>query len=234
MATKNSTSSNSVMRIDLKKPRDAITPPETFHVLPIYWNVGEILEFSLLRDTLRKPHVAKGHAVDTSLQAWRQCPGGRHPPTASGVVKVVSAHERARSALIGQGCASDMAKPVLLSIVEMGGYPDFRPLYQRAGFEVVVEHRMRKAMSVIKKVRPRVIVAEFNFQSDFRDRTSSLESMLSVVERLPDTRVIVFYDKEYQHQFDRLLAVRRFYRTFTFPIPEQELMDAVQALAEPL
>ena len=126
-----------------------------------------------------------------------------------------------------------MAKPVLLSIVEMGGYPDFRPLYQRAGFEVVVEHRMRKAMSVIKKVRPRVIVAEFNFQSDFRDRTSSLESMLSVVERLPDTRVIVFYDKEYQHQFDRLLAVRRFYRTFTFPIPEQELMDAVQALAEP-
>ena len=77
MATKNSTSSNSVMRIDLKKPRDAITPPETFHVLPIYWNVGEILEFSLLRDTLRKPHVAKGHAVDTSLQAWRQCPGGR-------------------------------------------------------------------------------------------------------------------------------------------------------------
>ena len=126
-----------------------------------------------------------------------------------------------------------MAKPVLLSIVEMGGYPDFRPLYQRAGFDVVVEHRMRKAMSVIKKVRPRVIVAEFNFQSDFRDRTSSLESMLSVVERLPDTRVIVFYDKEYQHQFDRLLAVRRFYRTFTFPIPEQELMDAVQALAEP-
>jgi hypothetical protein len=126
-----------------------------------------------------------------------------------------------------------MVKPVLLSIVEMGGYPNFTPLYQRAGFEVVVENRMRKAMSTIKKVKPRVIVAEFNFQSDFRDRTSSLESMLSVVERLPDTRVIVFYDREYQHQFDRLLAVRRFYRTFTFPIPEQELLDAVQALAEP-
>lgn len=127
-----------------------------------------------------------------------------------------------------------MARPVLLSIVEMGGYPNFKPLYERAGFEVVVENRMRKAMSIIKKLKPRVIVAEFNFQSDFRDRTSSLESMLSVVERLPDTRVIVFYDREYQHQFDRLLAVRRFYRTFTFPIPEQELMDAVQALADPV
>jgi len=127
-----------------------------------------------------------------------------------------------------------MARPVLLSIVEMGGYPNFKPLYERAGFEVVVENRMRKAMSTIKKVKPRVIVAEFNFQSDFRDRTSSLESVLSVVERLPDTRVIVFYDREYQHQFDRLLAVRRFYRTFTFPIPEQELMEAVQALADPV
>ena len=123
--------------------------------------------------------------------------------------------------------------PQLLAIVELGGYPNFAPLYRSLGYAPVVENRMRKAMSVIKKVRPRVIVAEFNFQSDFRDRTSSLESMLSVVERLPDTRVIVFYDKEYQHQFDRLLAVRRFYRTFTFPIPEQELMDAVQALAEP-
>ena len=124
-----------------------------------------------------------------------------------------------------------MSKPVLLSIVEMGGYPNFRPLYERAGFQVVVENRMRKAMGTIKKLRPRVIVAEFNFQSDFRDRTSSLESMMSVVERLPDTRVIVFYDREYQHQFDRLLAVRRFYRTFTFPVPEQELLEAVQGLA---
>jgi len=124
-----------------------------------------------------------------------------------------------------------MSKPVLLSIVEMGGYPNFRPLYERAGFQVVVENRMRKAMGAIKKLRPRVIVAEFNFQSDFRDRTSSLESMMSVVERLPDTRVIVFYDREYQHQFDRLLAVRRFYRTFTFPVPEQELLEAVQGLA---
>jgi hypothetical protein len=109
----------------------------------------------------------------------------------------------------------------------MGGYPDFRPLYQRAGYEVIVENRMRKAMSVIRKKRPDVIVAEFNFQSDFRDRTSSLESMMSVAERLPDTRVIVFYDREYSHQFDRLLAIHSFYRSFTFPVPETELEESI-------
>jgi len=123
-----------------------------------------------------------------------------------------------------------MPKPVLLSIIELGGYPNFKPLYEKAGYEVIVETRMRKAMSTIKKMKPAVIVAEFNFQSDFRDRTSSLESMMSVVERLPDTRVIVFYEKEYQHQFERLLAVHSFYKTFTFPIPERELSECLQAL----
>jgi len=125
-----------------------------------------------------------------------------------------------------------MVRPLLLSVIEIGGYPNFTPLYKRAGFEVLVETRMRKAMSTIKKAKPRVIVAEFNFQSDFRDRTSSLESMMSVVERLPDTRVIVFYEREYAHQFERLLAVHSFYRTFTFPVPEDELSAALTALAK--
>ena len=75
-----------------------------------------------------------------------------------------------------------MSDPLLLAVIEMGGYPNFRPLYEQAGFRVLVETRMRKAMSIIKKEKPPVIVAEFNFQSDFRDRTSSLESMMSVVE----------------------------------------------------
>lgn len=123
-----------------------------------------------------------------------------------------------------------MSRPVLLSIIEMGGYPNFRPLYERAGFDVMVETRMRKAMATIKKVKPAVIVAEFNFQSDFRDRTSSLESLMSVVERLPDTRVIVFYEKEYSHQFERLLAVHSFHKTFTFPISEQELLACLAGL----
>jgi hypothetical protein len=123
-----------------------------------------------------------------------------------------------------------MTRPVLLRVIELGGYPDFQPLYEKAGYDVLTETRMRKAMSTIRKRKPAVIVAEFNFQSDFRDRTSSLESMMSVVERLPDTKVIVFYEKEYAHQFERLLKVRSFHRTFTFPIPEEELASCVQAL----
>ena len=93
--------------------------------------------------------------------------------------------------------------PTLLSIIELGGYPSFTPLYERAGYTVTAVVSVRKALGLLKTLQPDVVVAEFNYQSDFRDRTSSLESLLAVVQRSPQTRVIVFYEKEYEHQFDK-------------------------------
>lgn len=118
--------------------------------------------------------------------------------------------------------------PLLVSIIELGGYPNFTPLYQRLGCEVLVENSMRKALSLIKRRKPDVIVAEFNFQSDFRDRTSSLESMMAVVQQLPNTRVIVFYEKEFNHQLDKLRERFSFYRTMPYPIDENELDRALR------
>jgi hypothetical protein len=91
------------------------------------------------------------------------------------------------------------AKRRLLSIIELGGYPNFTPLYQQAGYAVESVTSVRKALGLLKKIHPDVIVAEFNFQSDFRDRTSSLESLLAVVQRSPKTKVIVFYENEHAH-----------------------------------
>jgi DNA-binding NtrC family response regulator len=117
---------------------------------------------------------------------------------------------------------------LLLSIIELGGYPNFTPLYQSLGYEVAVEARMRKALGFLKKHQPDVIVAEFNFQSDFRDRTSSLESLLAVVQRLPDTRVIVFYEKEFTSQFEKLRLRLPVCDALTFPIEESELRTTLQ------
>ena len=117
---------------------------------------------------------------------------------------------------------------LLLAIIELGGYPNFRPLYESSGFEVIIETRMRKAMAVARQRQPDVIVAEFNFQSDFRDRTSSLESLLAVVQRLPDTRVIIFYDKEFTPQFDKLRARLPVDHALTFPVDEAALRGCLQ------
>jgi len=117
----------------------------------------------------------------------------------------------------------------LLAIIEIGAYPNFAPLYQQAGYEVVIERSMRKALPQVRKLKPAVIVAEFNFQSDFRDRTSSLESLLAVVQTLAKTKVIVFYDAEQAHQFERLRVRFPIEAAFSYPIDPVKLAAVLAA-----
>ena len=119
-------------------------------------------------------------------------------------------------------------KPVLLSIIELGGYPDFSVLYGNNGYEVVTTDSVRKAVKLIRKHRPAVIVAEFNFQSDFRDRTSSLETVFSSLQGVTDADVIVFYEKEYRHQYEKLLNQFRVSESLEFPIDEDRLDKALK------
>lgn len=124
------------------------------------------------------------------------------------------------------------SKPVLLSIIEMGGYPDFTALYENAGYAVVATDSVRKAVKLIRKYRPAVIVAEFNFQSDFRDRTSSLETVFSSLQGVTEASVIVLYEKEYRHQYERLLNQFSVFESLVFPVDEGLLAQALnRALA---
>jgi hypothetical protein len=120
-----------------------------------------------------------------------------------------------------------VSRGTLLAVFEVGGYPDFAPLYERAGYEVLSVISVRKALGVLKKLSPAVIVAEFNYQSDFRDRTSTLESLLAVVQTMPDTRVILFYESEYAHQLARLEARFPIFAAFPYPIQVQRLEESL-------
>jgi hypothetical protein len=117
---------------------------------------------------------------------------------------------------------------LLLSIIEVGGYQNLQPLYTSLGYQVETVHQMRKAMAVLKKRQPAAIVAEFNFQSDFRDRTSSLESLLATVQRLQfEPIIVVFYEKEYAPQFQRLHGGNPHIKAIPFPIDEAALEAAL-------
>ena len=123
--------------------------------------------------------------------------------------------------------ASSSPKGALLSIIEIGAYPNFTPLYEQAGYTVTIERSMRKALPQVRKLKPAVIIAEFNFQSDFRDRTSSLESLLAVVQTLPGTKIIVFYDAEQAHQFERLRTRFPIHAALTYPVDPARLEAAL-------
>ena len=114
-------------------------------------------------------------------------------------------------------------KPVLLSIIEFGGYPDFTSVYESQGYQVVKTDSVRKAVKLIRQHKPEVMVAEFNFQSDFRDRTSSLETLLSSTQGVSESHMIVFYEKESEPQYQRFLQSFEVAASLTFPIDESQL-----------
>jgi len=108
--------------------------------------------------------------------------------------------------------------PCLLAIMELGGYPNLTPLYRRLGFETELVNSQRKAQSFLKKRIPDVIVAEYNFQSDFRDRTSNLETLMARLQRHPQVKVIVFFQDEYRHKLDNLLSRFPVFEAIPFPV----------------
>jgi hypothetical protein len=120
------------------------------------------------------------------------------------------------------------ALKTLLSIIELGGYPNFTPLYETAGYAVTSVVSVRRALGLLKTLQPDVVVAEFNYQSDFRDRTSSLESLLAVIQRHPQTRLIVFYEKEHEHQLDKLRARFPLHATLAYPITREMLEQCLR------
>jgi hypothetical protein len=121
------------------------------------------------------------------------------------------------------GFAQRPYKPImsahLLAVVELGGYPNFAPLYRAAGYDVHVVALMRKAVKLVKQIKPAVIVAEFNYQPDFRERVSNLEPLLASVQGLtPKPTVIVFYDPVHQTQLDKLHQRFDFFQTLAYPL----------------
>jgi hypothetical protein len=132
---------------------------------------------------------------------------------------------------------SNTQHKTLLSIVELGGYANFVPLYQRLGYSVTSVTTSRKAIAAVKKAPPDVIVAEFNYQSDFRDRTSTLESLLAAVERhrarYADTRVIVLYEEPTRDKLDRLLQQFSVFETLAYPVSEAMMESVLQKVEAP-
>lgn len=122
-------------------------------------------------------------------------------------------------------------KPILLSIIEIGGYPDFTPLYEAAGYQVVQTDSVRKAVKLIRQHKPAVMVAEFNFQSDFRDRTSSLETLLSSTQGVSNSSMIVFYEKEFEPQYQRFLQSYDVAVSLTFPVSAARLRASLDDIS---
>ncbi len=123
------------------------------------------------------------------------------------------------------------ANKKLLSIVELGGYQDFRKLYKQFGYDAVIESSVRKALAILKKQSVDVIIAEFNYQHTFRDRISSLESVIAVAQRNENIKFIVLYESEFENHLDKLRAQYQFSVEISFPVTEQKMIAAMEEIS---
>jgi len=118
--------------------------------------------------------------------------------------------------------------PVLLMVNAFIGTAGYKKLYQELGYTVVAEWSERKAISLVRKNPPAVIVADFYHQTDFRDRLSNLESLLAAVQSAPGTRILVFYETAHQAVLDKVSARLRIDAAFTLPVQEDLLRATLQ------
>jgi DNA-binding NtrC family response regulator len=123
--------------------------------------------------------------------------------------------------------------PALLAIIEMGGYPNFIPLYEQLGYRVDVVNSQRKARNLLKKSVPDVVVAEYIFQSDFRDRTSNLETLMAVLQRHPEVKVVVFYLPEQAPKLAILTERFPLFATIPLPVTLEQVETVLAPLARP-
>ncbi len=124
-----------------------------------------------------------------------------------------------------------MSEKKLLSIIEMGGYPDFSGLYRSKGFQPERVHTMRKAQSWLKKHQPAVIVAEFHFDPELRDRMGNLESLFATLQRYaPAARVIVFIEKRHRPRLEKMADRYQVFAAIDYPIDEGLLEASLDQL----
>jgi hypothetical protein len=118
----------------------------------------------------------------------------------------------------------------LLAIVELGGYPNLVPLYQRLGFDVQLVTSQRKARILLKKQQPDMVVAEYNYQTDFRDRSSNLETLTAVLQGYPEVRLLVFYPPQHEEYFEHFRRNHDVGKALPFPVVEQAVADVLSEL----
>jgi len=124
------------------------------------------------------------------------------------------------------------SQPRLLIVNAFIGTAGYKTLYQELGYSVVTEWSERKAISLVRKTPPAVIVADFYHQSDFRDRLSNLESLLAAVQSTPSTRILVFYEAAHQAILDQVSARLRIDAALTLPVQEDQLRATLLAWLE--
>lgn len=125
-----------------------------------------------------------------------------------------------------------MSEPVIFSIIESPVHPDFSSLYQKHGLLEIRADSMRKAISLLRKHTPSVVVAEFfyGYGSNYAGiNISNVDVfLLSLQKYKSDTRVILLVDKSERKFVDRLAEQYPLHAILTHPVRLTDIENALK------
>ena len=120
-----------------------------------------------------------------------------------------------------------MSRPLLLSIVETRGHPDFCALYERLGFEHVWVTSMRKALQQVRNTPPDYVVAEFfyGYGNNYAGvNISNLDVFLYSLEKYaPNAKVIALVQKHERQHAERLNEIIPYHGFMQYPVRESDI-----------
>lgn len=129
-----------------------------------------------------------------------------------------------------------MAKITILSVIESPTHPKLSSLYEAIGAREIKVNSSRNAIKALKAHQPDYIVAEFfyGYGNNYAGvNVSNLDVLLSSLPKYsPDTRTIVFVDKEEAQYIEKLNALYPLHAAFLHDTPEYAIEEALLGKAD--
>ncbi|MDH5185028.1 MAG: hypothetical protein OEX12_14185 [Gammaproteobacteria bacterium] len=125
-----------------------------------------------------------------------------------------------------------MSDSVVFSIIESPIHPDFSSLYEKHGLLEIRADSMRKAISLLRKHTPSIVVAEFfyGYGSNYAGvNISNVDVfLLSLQKYKSDARVILLVDKSERKFVDKLAEQYPLHAILTHPVSSAAIERALQ------
>jgi len=124
----------------------------------------------------------------------------------------------------------------ILSIIETPTHPKLSGLFTTMGAREIKVNSTRNAMKALKTYQPDFIVAEFfyGYGNNYAGvNVSNLDVLLSSLPKYsPNTKTIVFVDKEEAQYIDKLHALYPLHGAFLHDTPEYAIEESLLEISD--
>lgn len=94
--------------------------------------------------------------------------------------------------------------PTLLSVIELLGYPNLRPLFECLGYRVLTEFAVRKAIKLDAQGKAGSDRRRLLLPAGFSRSGQQPGIAVATAQGLKDVKVLVLYESAHEHALERL------------------------------